>query len=491
MLRRLYLALLILASFAACSNDSDGGNEGFTSKSYVYVDPILQSNMVLQQNADFHITGKGTPGEPIRVICSWEDENTVHDVTVASDGRWCVPVRTPAATRDPQTIHVLGRADNPFVNILVGEVWLCAGQSNMQWFLKNALNGAQELASCADPDIRVLDMDRTALDTPTEEFSARWKKCEPSTMGEFSAVGYFFGRKLRQELDVPIGLIAVNQGNTAIEVWMSRESVTSDPELYENAMLRNTPHEDGSPHAIASCYNARIYPLRNLPVAGVIWYQGENNQGYPYIYEKFLKTMIAGWRQDWGYDFPFYVSQIAPYERVWDFQTNYSNPAMRFVQAKTAESVPGCAVEVNDDIGEEKNIHPLNKQDVGLRLAWLALGLTYNRNEFTSMRCPVYDGYDVSGNELTVRFKYAEQGLKTTDGASPTLFEICGEDQIFYPAVAVIDGASVRLTSPKVSAPIAARLGWSYTKVTNLRSANGLPVSVFRTYDWPDPTEEP
>ena len=491
MMRRLYLTLLILCPLAACSNDSDGGSGGFTSKSFVYVDPTLQSNMILQQNATMRITGRGTPGEPIRVVCSWDEDGAVHDVTVASDGRWCVPVQTPAATREPQTVRVLGRTENPFVNILVGEVWLCAGQSNMQWFLKDAFNGAQELASCTDPDIRVLDMDRTALDAPTDEFSARWKTCEPSTMGEFSAVGYFFGRKLRQELDVPIGLIGVNQGNTAIEVWMSRESVTSDEELYENAMIRDTPHDDGSPHTIASCYNARIYPLRNMPVAGAIWYQGENNQGYPYIYGKFLKTMIAGWRQDWGYDFPFYISQIAPYERIWEFQTNYSNSAMRFVQAMTAEAVSGCAVEVNDDIGDPKNIHPINKQDVGLRLAWLALGLTYDRNEFVAMRCPVYDGYEVSGNTLTVRFKYAEQGLKTTDGTPPTLFEICGEDRTFYPADAVIEGATVRLTSANVPAPVAARLGWSYTKVTNLRAANDLPVSVFRTYDWADPTEEP
>lgn len=490
-MQRIYLILLLLASLTACSNDSDGGEKGFSSDSYVYVDPTLQSNMILQQNATFRITGKGTPGEMIRVMCSWEKEEDVHDVRVGEDGRWCAPVRTPAATDNPQSIHIRGRADNPFVNILIGEVWLCAGQSNMQWFLKDARNGAAELASCSNANIRVLDMDRTVSESPKDAFSARWKQCTPATMGEFSAVGYFFGRELQRELGIPIGLVGVNQGNTAIEVWMERGTVESDSELYENAMIRNTPHDDGSPHEIASCYNARIHPLRNMPVAGVVWYQGENNQGFPVVYEKFLKTLITGWRQAWGADFPFYISQIAPYERIWDFETNYSNPAMRFVQAKTAESVPGCAFETNDDIGEPKNIHPLNKQDVGLRLACLALGNTYEKNEFASKRSPFYAGFRVTGSKLIVDFDYAEQGLKTTDGTAPTLFEICGDDHMFYPADAVLAGASVELTSPNVPVPVAARLGWSYTKVTNLRAYNGLPVSVFRTYDWTDTTEEP
>lgn len=489
-MRKIYLTLLLLASLAACSNDTEGGGRGFTSNSYVYVDPTLQSNMVLQQNAAFRITGKGTPDEKIRVSCSWENEDGAHEVTVGSDGRWSVSVQTPAATKTPQSIHIRGRADNPFVNILIGEVWLCTGQSNMQWFLKNALNGAAELAACANENIRVLDMDRTTADKPADAFSAQWKPCTPTTMGEFSGVGYFFGRKLQQELDVPIGLVAANEGNTAIEVWMERTSVESDPELYENAMIRNTPHDDGSPHAIASCYNARIYPLRNLPVAGAVWYQGENNQGFPVIYEKFLKTMIAGWRADRGCDFPFYIAQIAPCKRLWDFETNYSNPAMRFAQARTAESVPGCAFEVNDDIADPEEIHPVNKQDVGLRLAYLALGNTYDKRGFTAMRSPFYAGYRVTGSKFTVVFNYAEQGLTTSDGGAPTLFEICGEDRVFHPATAVIAGSSVELTAAEVPAPVAARLGWSYTRVTNLRGGNGLPVSVFRTYDWEDPTEE-
>lgn len=490
-MRNIYLILLLLASLTACSSGSDEGRDAkFISNSYVLVDPTLQSNMILQQNATFRITGKGTPNEPIRAICSWEPEGTVHDAVVGKNSEWCIPVQTPAAGKTPHSINIIGRTDNPFVNILVGEVWLCAGQSNMQWFLKDARNGAAELAACADTRIRVLDMDRNQSDTPSRTFSAKWKPCTPGTMGDFSAVGYFFGRKLAQELDIPIGLVAANQGNTAIEVWMERQSVESDQQLRENAQLRNSPHDDGSPHQVASCYNARIYPLRNMPVAGAIWYQGENNQGYPYIYEKFLRTMIAGWRQDWGSDFPFYISAIAPYKRIWNFETNYSNPAMRFVQAKTAESIARCAVQVNDDIGDTDNIHPINKQDVGLRLAYLALGQTYSKSEYATKRSPVYDSYTVSGNKLTVTFRHAQAGLKTSDGAAPSMFEICGADHLFYPATAVIAGDKVELTAQQVPQPVAARLGWSYTKITNLCSNDGLPVSVFRTYDWTDETEE-
>lgn len=478
----LICALLLVGCAQVEAND-------FKSNSFVYVYPTLQSNMVLQQNALFTIKGKGIAGEIIRITCSW-DNGKYYDVKVGQDGHWSQQVQTPAATSEPQTINVLGKNDNPFVNILVGEVWLCAGQSNMQWFLKNANNGATELANCANANIRVLDMGRAVSEKPTEEFTAVWQPCTPQTMGQFSAVGYFFGRKLQQELDIPIGLVAANEGNTAIEVWMSEESVANDKDLYDNAMLRQYPHDDGSPYEIAKCYNARIYPLIGMPVAGVIWYQGENNQGYPYVYKKFLKTMIQDWRDSWNGKLPFYISQIAPYERVWDFQTNYSNPALRFSQAEAAEELPDCGFEVNDDISDIHQIHPLNKQDVGLRLAYLALGQTYGIDEYKPLRSPMFKNYRVDGSKIVISFKYAESGLMTSDGEAPSCFEICGEDKVFYPADAVINGAEVTISAAEVKNPIAARLGWSYIKTTNLRGNNGLPVSVFRTYDWIDEDEE-
>ncbi len=444
--------------------------------------------MVIQQNSTFNIQGKGTAGEPIRITCSWEA--TSHVLTVAQDGKWNLSVATPSASMDPVNIKIEGKYSVLFSNILVGEVWICAGQSNMQMFLKNSANGTIVTADANYPKIRLLNVTRKTAVTPQEGFDAEWIPCMPSTAGDFSAVGFYFGQKLYSELNVPIGLIAANWGNTAIEVWMNSQWVSGDSELAADAELRMAGHTDGSPSLPGSAYNAMIYPLRGMPIAGVIWYQGENNQSTPYVYPKFLKTMIEGWRSIWQIQFPVYISQIAPYERLWNFRTNYSNPAMRFSQAEATKNITGTAIEVNDDIGNVSDIHPTNKKDVGLRLAYLALAQTYGKSNYSSLRCPVYKDMSVSGGKITVNFNFAAGGLKTSDGNSPTMFEICGADQIFYPATAKISGTSVELTSPSVPSPVAARMGWSYTKVTNLRSANDLPVSVFKTYQWADATEE-
>lgn len=444
--------------------------------------------MVLQQNATFNIYGKGTVGEPLRITCSWEKSS--HIVTVSQDESWSLPVTTPSASMDPVSITIEGKYTKTFSNILVGEVWICAGQSNMQMFLRSSENGTQIAANANYPKIRLLNMSRKTATSPQESFDTEWMPCMPSTAGDFSAAGFYFGQKIYTELQVPIGLIGANWGNTAIEVWMNSQWVSADSELSSDAELRSAGHTDGSPSIPGSAYNAMIYPLRNIPIAGVIWYQGENNQGSPYIYPKFLRSMVEGWRGIWKSQFPVYISQIAPYQRLWNFRTNYSNPAMRFSQAEATKTIPGTAIEVNDDIGNIADIHPINKRDVGYRLAYLALGQTYGKPDFTAQRSPIYKSMIVSGNKIIVSYDYAQGGLKTSDGSSPTMFEICGADKIFYPASATIAGSTVELISTSVTVPVAARLGWSYTKTTNLRSVNNLPVSVFRTYQWDDPTEE-
>lgn len=484
------LRLLIYSFLLIACSKSGTGNQpvDFTSNSVIEVASSLKSNMVLQQKATFNIYGKGTPGQPLRITCSWEKSS--HIVTVSQDENWSQSVTTPAASMDPVNIVIEGKYTKTFSNILVGEVWICAGQSNMQMFLRSSENGTQIAADANYPKIRLLNMSRKTASAPADSFDAEWMPCMPSTAGDFSAVGFYFGQKLFSEMQVPIGLIGSNWGNTAIEVWMNSQWVSADAQLAADAELRSAGHTDGSPSVPGSAYNAMIYPLKNIPVAGVIWYQGENNQGSPYIYPKFLKTMIDGWRGIWNSQFPVYISQIAPYQRLWNFRTNYSNPAMRFSQAEATKQISGTAIEVNDDIGNIADIHPINKRDVGYRLAYLALGQTYGKTDFASQRSPVYKSMSVSGNKLIVSFDYAQNGLKTSDGAAPSMFEICGADKVFYPATATIAGQTVELTSASVPVPVAARLGWSYTKTTNLRSANNLPVSVFRTYQWDDPTEE-
>lgn len=265
----------------------------------------------------------------------------------------------------------------------------------------------------------------------------------------------------------------------------------SDPDLAGYVLdQESVPHADGSPNRAGSAYNSMVYPLSVYPVKGVIWYQGENNQGMPYLYPDFFRTMVSCWRTLWQDEIPFYVAQICPYERIWDYPTNYSNPAMRYMQAVAAESVRGCAVEVNDDVADIHDIHPKKKKEVGQRLAWLALDQTYGSDGFSHLRCPLYDSAESEGAEMTVHFRYAEDGLSTSDGLSPSGFELAGDDRMFYPAEAEISGSSVILHSSEVPEPVYVRLGWSYTVTTNLRSASGLPVSVFRNYDWEEPEEE-
>ena len=482
------LILCALLIFACTKSGADEPEVIFSSNSIIDVSSSLKSNMVLQQNSTFNIKGKGTAGELLRITCSWESKPQT--IKVAQDESWTLSVSTPSASMNPVSVTIEGKYIKTFSNILVGEVWICAGQSNMQMFLRSTENGAQAAADANYPKIRLLNMTRKTATTPQESFDAEWIPCMPSTAGDFSAVGYYFGQKLYTELQVPIGLIAANWGNTAIEVWMNSQWVSGDTQLAADADLRTTGHTDGSPYLAGSAYNAMIYPLKGIPIAGTIWYQGENNQGSPYVYPKFLKTMIDGWRGIWQLQFPFYISQIAPYQRMWNYMTYYSNPAMRYSQAEATKSIAGTAIEINDDIGNIADIHPTNKKDVGNRLAYLALGQTYGKHNFSTLRSPVYKDMTVSGNKIIIIFNFAEGGLKTADGLSPYMFEICGADKIFYPATGKISGSSVELTSSSVTAPIAARLGWSYTKVTNLRSSNDLPVSVFKTYQWADSSEE-
>ncbi|MDR1683510.1 MAG: sialate O-acetylesterase, partial [Candidatus Symbiothrix sp.] len=465
------------------------GIPDFTSNSTVGVDANLQSNMVLQQNARFKVSGAGTPSEQIRVQTSWE--NIPHDVTVDAESRWNVDLNIPSATNTPQTIKVQGKTTAVFDNILIGEVWLCSGQSNMRWSLKDCENGAEETAYSTNPNIRLLHIVGDSSSVKKQAITEKWKLCTPTNTENFSAVAYFFAREIQKRFDnIPVGLISASVGGTAIELWMEQTWMDADPDVKAAAQAHTTGHGNGYAKA-GVYYNYMIYPLNNIPIGGALWYQGENNQGSPYIYEKYLQTLVNGWRNHWNSQFPFYIAQVAPYKSQGSYPTNYSNPALRFVQTKASESIALSGIEVNDDIvGDVTNIHPKNKQDVGLRLAYLALSEKYGKSQYNAFRCPIYDSFSVSGNKLTVQFKYAEAGLKTSDNAAPALFEICGADHVFYPANALINGSAVELTSPNVAVPVAARMGWSYTNVTNLRSVNNLPVSVFRTYDWTDTTEE-
>ncbi|MBD1432496.1 hypothetical protein H8B06_06660 [Sphingobacterium sp. DN00404] len=464
-----------------------------TASAILEVNNNLQKNMVLQQNSTFMVAGRGTPGQYVTITASWNKAN-VDEVEVDQEGRWSKSIRIPAGSFEAQAIKVSGKNSFEFNDILIGEVWLCSGQSNMWYPMKEVLGGLDEIVKAdASNGVRLLNLPQVQADAPTDKWNATWQKCSPSSLEWFSAVGYYFAKQLRQSLQVPIGIINASWGDTTGEVWAERSAVLATPSVREFALQQDKqPRADPfSPYKIGAAYNAMIYPIRDIPIAGAIWYQGEANMDNPSYYPDLLETVADSWRALWNKeanDFPFYIAQICPYKRMYNFQTNYANPNMRFAQLQASKRIANSGIICNDDIADLDDIHPKNKKDVGLRFAYLALAAHYKKED--GDRSPIFDGFTVDGNKLIVDFQFASTGLKTKDGLAPSQFEIAGVDKVFYPADAVIAGNKVLLTSSRVPHPIAARLGWSYTKISNLVGSSGLPVSVFKTYAWADPEEE-
>lgn len=481
-------AFALMAS--ACGRGGTGGDEEipFASTSPVVLNTVLQSNMVLQRNSEVSFRGTdGVPGQPVRVVCSWAAEPVVARVT--ADGTWESRVRTPDAG-GPYTVTVEGRNRVVLDNILIGEVWFCAGQSNMQMMMTEIADAEAEIAAAANPNIRLFNIDRRVeSDMPVDRTDGEWTECTVQSVRRFSAAAYFFGRTLQAELGVPVGLINASWGNTPGEVWTRRDLIFADAELKADAE-RLEVNGSAQPFRAGSVYNAMVYPFRKFPVAGAVWYQGENNQSSAWRYGKLLHTLIGGWRADWGRDLAFVVSQICPRYRLWDYRTYYSNAVIRDQQRRAAEALSGCYMTVNDDIADLTDSHPKNKKDVGLRLAWAALAGHYKLSAFEERLCPVLDRTEVVGSEMKVWFRYASGGLTTSDGRNPSGFELAGADGVFHPADARIDDSTVTVTSSFVTAPKQVRLGWSYYKIHNLRSRYGLPASVFTTQDQHDIQEE-
>jgi len=448
---------------------------------------VFTNNAVLQREKPIAVWGWANKGEAIKI----EFAQSTYQALADENGKWKIEM-LPQKAGGPFELKVNGEdSEITLRNILIGDVWFCAGQSNMQMPVADVNNAGAEIAASTNSNIRLFNIDkRVQSDVPIDEINAVWAECNPSTIRKFSATGYFFGRKIQEVLDIPVGLINASWGSTPAEVWTKRDLVMADEELKTDAL---NLEETGSkqPYRAGNVYNAMVYPFRLFPLAGVIWYQGENNQNTAYHYEKLLTTMIKGWRADWGQELPFYIAQICPRYRLWEYRTYYASAVIRDQQRRVAGSLASCELTVNDDIADLNNSHPLNKQDVGLRLAFAALAKTYGKSDYTEKLCPIYEKHKILGDAIKVWFKNAEGGLKTSDGQSPTCFEIAGTDKAFKPAKASIRGNSVLLNSPDVKAPVYVRLGWSYYKVTNLRNIYELPVSIFTTYNFTETDEEP
>lgn len=478
---------------------------------------ILGDNMVLQQKTDAPIWGWADPQEAVKVKGSWADTEVT--AQTGADGKWLVKLPTPEAG-GPFTVTIAGSNTITVQNVLIGVVWICSGQSNMQFSVRNSNNAEAEIASATYPKIRLFEVPRRVAETPQLDCKGSWQPCNPQTIPDFSAVAYYFGRDLNKQLDIPVGLVHTSWGGTPAESWTRREILAADedftpilkrfdkavaqyPEAIEEYKTKtledwkqkaeqakaegkeaprrpNPPLGPDNPWRPAGLYNAMIAPLIPLAIEGAIWYQGESNAGRAWQYQKLFPAMINNWRADWGRgDFPFYFVQIAPYTG--------QNPDIREAQLMTFKTVANTGIVVTTDIGDPKDIHPRNKQDVGRRLALWALSKNYGLKDIVPSG-PIYREMKVEGDKIRVFFDFAGNGLLARNG-DLTHFTIAEEGKDFVPAKAIIDGSTVVVSAEGVKAPVAVRFAWENAPEPNLFNKEGLPASPFRTDTRPGATD--
>ena len=442
---------------------------------------VFGDNMVLQRNQPVPIWGWDDPGTQVTITLG--DTKVV--ATADDNGKWMV--RLPAMEAGgPYAMTVKGTDVVIVKNILLGEVWLCSGQSNMEWPVARCNHAQQEIAAADYPQIRHIKIPHRPAATPQDDVpSGGWQVCKPETVGSFTAVGYFFGRYLHQKLGVPIGLIGSNWGGTRIEPWTPPEGFKAVPALKQIAehldqypsKRNNGTINHQSPLAL---YNGMIAPLVPYGLRGAIWYQGEANNGEGMLYHEKMKALIAGWRRVWNCpDMPFYYVQLAPFRYPGE-PTRL--PGIWEAQLATL-CVPNTGMAVTVDIGNVKDIHPRNKQDVGKRLALWALAKAYGKRGLVYSG-PLYKSMKVEGDKIRICFDHVGSGLASRDGKPLRWFTIAGPDKKFVEAQAEIDGDTVVVHADSVPKPVAVRFGWHQEAEPNLSNKEGLPASPFRTDDW-------
>jgi sialate O-acetylesterase len=431
------------------------------------------------------VWGNADKGEKVEVSFNGQKLST----RAGKDGKWSVSLARMEAG-GPDTIEIGGK-DNTvtFDDILVGEVWLCSGQSNMGWTVGQSMNADLEIKAADYPRIRCFTAYPTAASEPVDDLWGRnWTVCSPSDVSHFSGVGYFFARKLWQELEVPIGIINSSWGGTDIEVWTSQGSYEAImPEVahknYDPASRFNIPKDNPNIH-YSIVYNAMIHPIQDFRIKGVIWYQGENNSWNAASYRKLFPNLIDTWRREWGYQFPFYWVQLTAFtpEDAEPVESNWAE--VREAQTMTL-SLPATGQAITIDIGDADDIHPGNKQDVGLRLALIALNRDYGRSDILCSG-PVFSSCRFDGDKAVVEFDTRGSGLIVCNKYGYVSgFVMAGADRMFHWAKAAIEDGKVIVQSDAVPEPVAVRYAWSTNPDANLFNMEGLPAAPFRTDDWP------
>jgi len=489
---------------------------------------LIGDHMVVQQGQPVAVWGWAGKSEPVTVLFNGQEKKVV----AAADGAWRVVFDPLEAGGAPLEMTVRGTKGPAIVvkDILVGEVWVCSGQSNMEWAMSWLPNPAPEIMRADNPNMRLFLVPKRTSDRPLDDVVAKWEPCTPDSVRPFSAVAYYYGSELHRRLGIPVGLIESAWGGTRIEPWTPPVGFAAVPEVkpiledhaarysaYVDALAKSLPATEtwvrearkalaaktvvpvrpatpadpfASPQEPTTLYNGMIHALTPFAIRGAIWYQGESNRGEGALYTRKMDALIQGWRLAWKLgDFPFYFVQLAPYEYGYSREVPMGEipDALRlpliWEAQRDALNIPNTGMAVITDIADLHNIHPANKRDVSYRLSLWARAQTYGEKTLVYSG-PLYKSLTVEGNLVRLSFDHVGGGLVASDGQPLKWFEIAGDDRTFYKAEAEIAGDTVVVWSPRVASPKAVRFGWHELAVGNLANKEGLPASPFRTDRW-------
>jgi len=447
---------------------------------------IFSDGMVMQQKTNANIWGKSTPKEQVTLVASWDKKK--YSTTANAQGDWKITISTPAAG-GPFTMTVSDGKPFTLKDILMGELWLCSGQSNMEMPMKGFKNQPVEgsnmdILKSTNSNLRLFTVKRNSTIQAQSDVTGKWQEASPETVGQFSATGYYFGRLLQETLHVPVGLVSSAWGGSCIEAWMTEDMLRAFPSVKIPKTEKDIKEKNRTPTTL---YQAMIHPLVGLTIKGVIWYQGESNYDRANIYADMFTTMIREWRKNWGQKdtIPFYYCQIAPfdYSIITEKGKEVINSAyLREAQAKVELTVPATGMAVLLDAGLEKGIHPVKKQVAGERLALLALTRNYNITGISG-KSPYYKGIEIKNDTVIVNFERAPMWIAAKNFESKQ-FTVAGEDRVFHPAKAWIVRSKMFVKCDAVIKPVAVRYGFENYVEGDLFSNEGLPVSSFRSDNW-------
>lgn len=442
---------------------------------------MFADGMVMQRETNANLWGTANASATVKITTSWDGKT--YSVKAGKDGKWKTSVQTPKAG-GPYKITLTDGEQTVLDNILIGELWLCSGQSNMEMPMKGfknqpVENAVEDVMHSTDDALRLFTVKRNSKFAPVDTVSGSWKAACPASVREFSATAYYFGRELRRMLGVPVGLIVTSWGGSACEAWMKAEWLKAFPDAKIPATEKDIKSKNRTPTVL---YNGMLHPLIGVTMRGVIWYQGEDNVPRYKTYADMMAAMVKGWRAEWGQgDFPFYFCQIAPYDYS-IINGTVNSALLREQQSKAELMIPNSGMAVLMDAGLEYGIHPRKKNLAGLRLALLALNKTYGI-EGLKAESAYYKDVEFKNDTAVVRFERADMWVYGRNGLKSDLFEVAGEDRVFHPAKAWIERSKVYVKSDAVAHPVAVRYAFKDWADGDLY-CDGLPVSSFRTDNW-------